>query len=260
VADTKDPKALASLAEGLFKVAERLEPAEAARLRSQAVAILTRALAVTKDADALSRLAEGLSKVAENLEPAEAVAIFTRALAVTKNAYGLSSLAEGLSKVAERLEPAEAARLRSQAIATFVQAMGWAWHDSLPSMSRTLAVMLVRVESPEFSQRSAAIVAAFNPWIRTGNPLAAPALLRPALEPLPCRLSTPQLVELLKHPTCIGSARRVVLDQLENRYQRKFADHWAFVRFAKEQELEQKLGFDFTTPPKRSVLPASEPK
>jgi hypothetical protein len=37
---------------------------------------------------------------------------------------------------------------------------------------------------------------------------------------------------------------------METRYRQKFADHWAFVRFA--QEL--KLGLDFTTPPKRPVL------
>jgi hypothetical protein len=71
--------------------------------------------------------------------------------------------------------------------------------------------------------------------------------------PLPCRLSTQQLVELLKQPTCIGPARRVILDQLENRYRGKFADHWAFVRFAKEQ----KLGLDFTTPPKRPAFLAA---
>ena len=48
-------------------------------------------------------------------------------------------------------------------------------------------------------------------------------------------------------PTCFGPARRVVLDHLGNRYGRRFVNHWAFVRFAREQG----LGLDFTTPPKR---------
>ena len=48
-------------------------------------------------------------------------------------------------------------------------------------------------------------------------------------------------------PTCFGAARRVVLDHLGNRYGRRFVNHWAFVRFAREQG----LGLDFTTPPKR---------
>ncbi len=62
-----------------------------------------------------------------------------------------------------------------------------------------------------------------------------------------CRLATQELVDLLKMPTCFGEDRRVVLDHLGNRYGRRFVNHWAFVRFAQEQ----KLGLDFTTPPKR---------
>jgi hypothetical protein len=64
------------------------------------------------------------------------------------------------------------------------------------------------------------------------------------------RLTTKKMVELLKHRTCVGSARRAILDELETRYPQKFADHWAFVRFAEEQ----KLGLDFITRPKRPVL------
>ncbi len=47
-------------------------------------------------------------------------------------------------------------------------------------------------------------------------------------------------------PTCIGATGRVVLNYLGNRYGRRFANHWAFVRFAREQN----LGLDFTTPPR----------
>jgi hypothetical protein len=38
-------------------------------------------------------------------------------------------------------------------------------------------------------------------------------------------------------PTCVGEARRIVLDQLGNRYHRHFADAWEFVRFAKAPRL-----------------------
>jgi hypothetical protein len=62
-----------------------------------------------------------------------------------------------------------------------------------------------------------------------------------------CRLTTQQLVELLKIPTCFGPGRRVVLDQLENRCKRRFCNHWAFVRYAEESG----LNLDFATPPKR---------
>jgi tRNA A-37 threonylcarbamoyl transferase component Bud32 len=62
-----------------------------------------------------------------------------------------------------------------------------------------------------------------------------------------CRLTTQQLVELLKMPTCFGAPRRVILDHLERRYDRRFNTVWAFVRFAEEE----KLGLDFTSPPVR---------
>ena len=65
--------------------------------------------------------------------------------------------------------------------------------------------------------------------------------------PFPCRLTTQELVDLLKMPTCFGPARRVILDHLGNRYGRRFANHWASVRYAQEHN----LGLDFTTPPKR---------
>ena len=78
----------------------------------------------------------------------------------------------------------------------------------------------------------------------------------PAAEPPPCRLSTQQLVELLKMPPCIGEVRRVVLDRLGDRYHRPFGDVWEFVRFAKEQHLD----LDFTSPPIRPEAVAATPK
>ena len=54
-----------------------------------------------------------------------------------------------------------------------------------------------------------------------------------AAEPWPSRLTSQQLVDLLKLPTCLGNARRVVLDQLGNVHSRRFADHWEFVRYAR---------------------------
>ena len=66
-------------------------------------------------------------------------------------------------------------------------------------------------------------------------------------ETYPCRLSTQDLVELLKMPTVFGDARMVILEHLGNRYHRKFTNHWQFVRYAKEHS----LNLDFTTPPHR---------
>ena len=41
-----------------------------------------------------------------------------------------------------------------------------------------------------------------------------------------------------------------VLDQLENRYRRKFADQWEFVRFAQQQN----LNLDLAGPPHRLAV------
>ncbi|WP_435011199.1 protein kinase domain-containing protein [Tundrisphaera lichenicola] len=77
--------------------------------------------------------------------------------------------------------------------------------------------------------------------------------MRVAAEPYPCRLTTEDLVELLKFPTCYGEARRIVLDQLGNIHGRRFANHWEFVRFAQEKGLK----LDFTSPPRRPDPKAS---
>ena len=70
------------------------------------------------------------------------------------------------------------------------------------------------------------------------------ALPHPAVQPSREALPTQVLVELLKHPLCVGTARRAVLDHLGLQHRRTFADQWEFVRYAKEQHLK----LDFTTP------------
>jgi hypothetical protein len=82
--------------------------------------------------------------------------------------------------------------------------------------------------------------------VGTGQPLTTLPFLIAATEPLRCRLSTQQLVELLKLPACVGAVRRAVLDQLSNRYRRRFADLWEFVDYAHEHL----PGLDLITPPK----------
>jgi hypothetical protein len=58
------------------------------------------------------------------------------------------------------------------------------------------------------------------------------------------------LVDLLKHPFCVGEARRLVLAQLARHYHRPFADPWDFMHYVHQQ----KLGLDLTTPPARDGM------
>ncbi len=107
----------------------------------------------------------------------------------------------------------------------------------------TLPRMLADADGTGVALRTATRTAlAFAPF-----PVGPIIAQRVAAEPVPCPLTTQELVELLKMPTCFGQARRVVLDQLGNRYGRRFSNHWAFVRYAQERNLE----LDFTTPPTR---------
>jgi hypothetical protein len=61
--------------------------------------------------------------------------------------------------------------------------------------------------------------------------------------PLPAQ----SLVDLLKHPFCVGKPRRLVLVQLSRHYNRPFANQWEFVEYV----TEQKLPLDLLTPPVR---------
>jgi hypothetical protein len=234
LAKTTEPLSLGGVAEVLAARAAELEPKEAARSCAPAAAILTQALARTTSRYVLPRLAQGLVALAARLEPKEAAATLFLALAKMTDRGSAEALAAERGQYTSRFDSPEPAEV----------------------LARGLAVILTPVEPRELSGRAAAVVAAVGGPAGSGHAVGTPALLRPALAPLPCPFATPELVELLKYPTCVGPARRMILDQLGQRYRRRFADHWAFVRFAQQQ----KLDLDFTSPPQRPVLPATGEK
>jgi hypothetical protein len=195
-------------------------------------------------------LGQGLSALVVRMEPGEAAATVTQAMAKATEPNG-RALAQGLSAVAARMEPGQAAATLTQAMAQTTSS------GAIDAFADGLSGVLTPAYRPELSRRSVATLTAVGTLAGAGQPLAGLGTLGPALEPAPCRFSTADLVDLLKQPTCTGRARRVILDQLENRYHQRFADQWAFVRFAREQN----LGLDFTTPPKRLALaPTGENK
>jgi hypothetical protein len=105
--------------------------------------------------------------------------------------------------------------------------------------------LLTKVPRPHVRQRAAAVAGAIG--ISANGPARSLPLLPAVSEALPCRLTTQDLVELLKMPTCVREVRHLILDQLGNRYGRRFDTHWDFVRYAQQQG----LNLDFTTPPRR---------
>jgi hypothetical protein len=280
-------EALPSLARSLSAVASRLEPVEdrplirqaAANLAqavkkghwmwgreparglsvlvagldvNEAVATLVQAIKETSSLEALRELARELAVVAARLEPGAAPTTRQAAATLAQTIKGkdggarnpdfiLQELALALSAVAARLEAEEAAAILIQTIKDC--------HNphSRRLLVACLSVALSAVPGSPIPTLSATAASAVASAAGSGQPLAALAAVLAAAEPPPCRLPTQELVELLKMPTCMSEARRVVLDQLGNRYRRSFADQWDFVRFAQKQQ----LGLDFTSPPRR---------
>ncbi len=268
--------------ETFTKLANRMTPADAARISQ----VIADALADEKDWDTCKPLLKPLISLANRMTPTEAAKVrgrVARMLIVPGNLARMAkmphpewerqSLASDLVSLASPMEPEEANWIFREVIRSLLQELQ-APDDSIvqllpqldPSTARELARELaLRACSdnklwsdslwrggPTFNETLSARLNAILTDVGRTPPAPQPAETKagdqkPPSTPLPCRLTTPELVELLKMPTCFGAARRVVLDHLGNRYGRRFVNHWAFVRVAREQGLD----FDFTTTPKR---------
>jgi hypothetical protein len=247
-----DSYRLSRLAQALSVVAGRLEAKEAAAVSGQAAAALTQALTKETDWDRVGQLALALSAVAGRLAPEEAAAVcspaaaaLTEALTRETDPYRLGRLPWILSVVAGRLEAKEAAAVFGQAAAALTQALTRTTNS--PALVDALSAIILQEDPVRLVRRRQGGAAAVGMLSCPGSVLILPARLQSDLEPLPPPLPAQTLVDLLKHPFCVGEARRLVLEQLTRRYQRPFADQWDFVRFAHEQ----KLGLDLLTPLQR---------
>jgi hypothetical protein len=190
------------------------------------------------------------------MEPAAAARMLMQALEKETDGDSRQTLAVELAAVASRLNQADAIDLCERAIRKLQSSLEQAPNEERIAPSTyaydrryTLDPFLTNTSRSEVNVRAAAVATAVG-WSVQGCVPPLPAL-PVASEPLPCCLATQDLVELLKMPTCFGGARQVVLAHLGNRYGRRFANHWEFVRFAKEQQLD----LEFTTLPKRPSRP-----
>jgi hypothetical protein len=198
---------------------------------------------------------------------ADAVGILVAALKAAANPPGRTRLARILFATMGRLDDAEADRVCDQLIGSLdgdsfnsiaPELLGQFNTGRARALARDLASrmcsepgfdtdafsrILIDTSREQRARRATRMSASAGPGLEG----MLEAWVRISAQPFPCRLTTQELVELLKMPTCFGGARRIVLDHLGNRFRRRFVNHWAFVRFA----AEQKLGLDFTTPPKR---------
>jgi len=261
-----DADACNTLAKALAAVAGRMEPAQAAQMCGRAARLLAARLEQETDADARDTLAQALAAAAGRMEPDQAAqvcgSVMRRILIRERsteprdrdNCYAIAGIVAMLLPRVDR----GTAHLCAHELSMLVFAEADV-NNANPlegnrgmmgggdSTNRFLNTILEDA-SPEQIARRLPIMAIGI--VQGSAGLAVPSAITPlpfAAEPFPCRLTTQDLVELLKMPTCFGPARRVVLDHLGNRYGQRFVNHWEFVRFAREKNLE----LDFTTPPKR---------
>ena len=156
---------------------KRLDPKEAARVRTEAAATLTQAMTRTKDPGALGELAQGLSDVAPRLEPKEAArvsaqvaATLTQAMTKTKDSDTLQSLVNGLSVVVNFLEPKEAA----EAAATLTEAMTKTNDpNALGNLAQGLSAVSGRLDPKEAARVSAQAAAALTQAMTKTNAINA---------------------------------------------------------------------------------------
>jgi hypothetical protein len=237
---TTDAYALNKLAPGLAALAGRLEAREAGVVATAIVGTMSK----TTHANALSALAPGLAALAGSLEAREASMLCGKAataivetMSKTTEGYALNSLAQGLAALAVRFEASEANVLCATGAATFIQSMS-------KSAGGDLSALLCREESDRTRRRFLAVAGTVGCGAFPANGFLAVALLPPAMEAAPPPLPVQMLVDLLKHPSCVGASRRSLLDQLSRHYGRPFADQWDFVEYARQQ----KLDLDLTSP------------
>jgi hypothetical protein len=193
-------------------------------------------------------LAQGLSAVAARLEPkeaAEVAAALTQAISKTTGPYALGFLAQGLAAVTARLEPKEAARLCGPVAATLTQTFSKPTDPLvLGPLAQGLAAVAARLGPQEAAELAATLTQAIS---KADWSVVLPFFAEGLSAALARELPPQTLVDLLKHPFCLGEPRRLVLDQLARGYHRPFADQWDFVDYVQQQ----KLGLDLTTPPAR---------
>lgn len=238
------------VASDLAKVAKRMKPDEAAVFGLAAAKVLLR------------NHVEKLKEAIACLPPKTAADLLTGALETQEETGNRIALTESLIVTTDRCEPAEAARLRRLAFPIVMREADKTVVARLvfprltPARADALAAELFLVfidglngDDPENTEDIQALLSDY-PKLKTVDEalsMAQSALGMGSPVKPRCRLTTQQLVDVLKMPTCLGRARRAVLDHLGNRYGQTFANHWQFVRYAREH----KLGLDFTTPPVR---------
>ena len=232
----------------LSSESSRLDTAEAERLCGRAARMLAAAMKRENNIFARPSLTSDLSSMLAPLNTATAELIGQEAIRSLiqaqaedlREARRSAPFEAGLVSFLSLVDPRIAKPLARE-LADFI--CNYNLYDSISEKKAPASLSPLLAEtSRQIMTERASRLAAMTVGMGISGMLVGPTWV--AAEPLPCRLSTQELVDLLKMPTCFGENRRVVLEHLGNIHGRRFANHWQFVRFAREKGLD----LDFTTP------------
>jgi hypothetical protein len=183
-------------------LAARLGPAEAAKLSAAAAAKALDALAKATDPHARAYLARAVGALAARLGPAEAAAAAAKAfdaLAKETDPHARAYLARAVGSWDE------------DTIATSTRAFAQA------DLAEAVGSLAARIGPHEAAKLSAAAThKALDRMAETPH-RKVPLQWSVAITVLGGRLSTEDLVDLLKHPACVGTGRTVLLRELGRR-------------------------------------------
>ncbi len=262
----------------LAKCAGRLPVEEAAKLLDQLARMQINAFKSKPGPSELDNLVERLTPLVERMNTADAARACAQAVEVISDVYerdpesllptpgplrmgGSGTDPDPLRQLvilAGWVKADQAMRLCTEVIRTFLkkaEPTNRRIIESLPQLdavtanklARELALLVCSDKNLDVDKLSAILIDVGRPRPVRPSSNTLPEAQNPTIKPLPCRLTTQELVELLKMPTCFGAARRVVLNHLGSIHGRRFTNHWEFVRFAREKGLQ----LDLTTSPRR---------
>ncbi len=242
-----DPSDKRGLIWRLTRMAARMDPAEASR----AARALSKTLENAAYQECRDELVSGLATLAARMDRAEGSRVCKGAIRTITQQWasdrqGLSEYLPRLISLVREVEPEVAARVVREVSALALAREGFSIEGGMLAgvISSDAAPSILDDDSRLRRQGRQADLVVATSVLGAAAPFVH-ALHRPG--PYPSRLGSQDLVDLLKMPTCLGANRQDVLDHLGRIHGRRFANHWEFVRFAREKGLD----LDFTTPPRR---------
>jgi tRNA A-37 threonylcarbamoyl transferase component Bud32 len=250
LATAREPQRLMPLAVAIAELSARLSERDARDACAEAARALAEAIKEPRNAPAAWQLASVLANVAGRMRPSDAVRACAEPAQTLITLLSSGPTLRGredrvviLLALASRLEPRDGVDLLLSAFGSVTESR------ATRQLAQGLAALARGVSAEQASLTAAGAARAAGALAGPGGGAHAAAQLRLLPEPKP--LAPVDLVELLKHPYCVGEARRAVLEALEGAHGRKFADQWEFAGFAAALPAPPNL----LAPPRRQARP-----